>query len=175
MHGWGNRFNRCTVALVAFLVMSIAAWAGECQAQVKQRLEVRLKVDLPSIGVAGMDEATQGVLVSEIAGQERMRGSDSGSSSSGFSISFYENIGVLVSVMTSAPTACGYLNDGTTCFSKAIVTDKDSMQFRLCNNNLLRHSIYGNAQPFVAYVFILNREKKTYDNTIRTVIIEIMS
>ena len=90
----------------------------------------------------------------------------------GFSISAYENITVLLSFTSQELSEknrqsvypsridCGYLNDGTTYFTRAIITNGNFVQFRLRNNNLLKRSMKVNDPLFVAYTFFLVHHTK---------------
>jgi hypothetical protein len=90
----------------------------------------------------------------------------------GFSISAYENLTVLLSFTTPKlfeknkqsvypmRIDCGYLNDGTTYFNRAIITDRNFVQFRLRNNNLLKRSMKISDPLFVAYTFFLVHHAK---------------
>jgi hypothetical protein len=148
----------------------------QIQAQNKQPMNVKLRVS-PSVSVGGMEAGVQRAFANEIPQLTQMfRGraaeADSVSFGSGFALSAYENITVLVGVTVptfvgksgdkpgAARITCGYLNDGTTYFRRAILTNKRVVQFRLMNSNLLKQSMKLDNPLFVAYVFFLITESK---------------
>lgn len=165
-----NRFDRCTAALAVALMALTAALMSESQAQVRQSLKVSVRA-LPSVSIAGMDGGVERALADDMLQlskkfQDKTGGTGSASLSSGFSISAYENITVLLSFTKEGERwsnrnsdvlriICGYLNDGTTCFKRATVVNKNPIQFRLRDNNLMKRSMQSDNPLFVAYVFFL--------------------
>ncbi|MGA3245288.1 MAG: hypothetical protein ABSE41_11770 [Bacteroidota bacterium] len=170
------RFDCCAATLSVALMALTATLMSECQAQIKQTLRVRVNAS-PSVSVARMDEGARRIFADEMPQQTEMfqgrtRGADSVSLGSGFLISAYENITVLLSFTTPAGTrqssnssdatriTCGYLNDGTTYFRRATITNKNPIEFRLRNNGLLKRSMQFDNPLFVAYVFFLVDQRK---------------
>jgi hypothetical protein len=170
------RFDRCAATLTLALMALTAALMTEGQAQIKQTLRVRVNAS-PLVSVARMDAGAQRAFADEMPQlsqmfRERSRGLDSVSLGSGFSISSFENITVKLSFTTpggarqrendsdAVRILCGYLNDGTTYFRRATITDKSPIQFRLRNSNLLERSMQLTNPLFVAYVFFLIDQRK---------------
>jgi hypothetical protein len=163
--------------MVAVSLMAIiAAFSSESQAQNKQSMKVKLNVS-PSVSVGGMEAGAQRAFANEIPQLTQMfRGRAGGANSvrfgSGFALSAYENVSVLLSFTApararkssndadAARITCGYLNDGTTYFRRATITNKRAIQFQLMNNSLLKRSMKLNNPLFVAYVFFLITEPK---------------
>jgi hypothetical protein len=168
----------------------------EGQVQMKPTMKIKLNVS-PSINISGMDAGLQGSLTEEVLHLNRLiaertgksdyvdlshgsgfsvlrderTGAPDSVSGSGFSISAFENITVLLSYTIphsdsnndasyAVRMLCGYLNDGTTYFRRANVTDKNSIQFQLRNSNVLKRSMKFNNAKFVAYVFFLVNLRK---------------
>lgn len=189
------RVQRCEVSLVLALVTLIAGFFGESSAQMQPTLKVKLDVS-PSVNISKIDESSQVSFKDELVdlGQLVRRqsgGTDSISLGPGFAVSAYENITVLVTVKTplgvslrrnkadSPRITCGYLNDGTTYFRRATITQKSEVEFRLRNNNLLKRSMKLTNPLFVAYVFFFINERKearTNENQVpvSTVTVEFM-
>jgi hypothetical protein len=149
----------------------IAGLSSENNAQIKPSMKINLNV-LPSISIARMDVDLQALFAEDIAHLNEFASRGNGNEDPvsldfGFSISAFENITVLLSYtkpelsekdkLSSYPTriVCGYLNDGTTYFKRAITTDKNFIEFRLRNNNLLKRSMKFSDPLFVAYTFFL--------------------
>ncbi|HEY9166172.1 MAG TPA: hypothetical protein VIS48_08440 [Candidatus Kryptonia bacterium] len=163
------------VIVLAIAVMTLTAGIPlESEAQVKPTLKIKVNVE-SSVGISKMDAGMKGLLIEEspflkdlISGEFGER--DTVSLSSGYAISAYENISVLVTVTTpglirdgnpnSPRITCGYLNDGTTYFRRATITNKSAIDFRLRNNSLLKRSMKTRNPLFVAYVFFLIHQQK---------------
>jgi hypothetical protein len=124
-------------------------------------------VNNADLGYGFQRSSIEGLSQQDVLIGERTGGVDSVFLGSGFSISAYENITVLLS-FTPPVTAdrskndsramrilCGYLNDGTTYFRRATITNKSAVQFRLRNKSLLKRSMKLNNPQFIAYVFFL--------------------
>ncbi len=174
--GW-HRVAACAARVAIAMVALTAGLSSETQAQIKPSMKIKIDVS-SSVGISQVEAGVQNLIAKEVAHleesiAERAGGADPVSLSPGFSISAYENIRVLVSVTTpeqmsdgkdsvNAPQiSCGYLNDGTTYFSRATITNKSAIQFRLRNNNLLKRSMKLENPLFVAYVFfVINRQKQ---------------
>ena len=170
------RFDRCAATLTVALMMLTAAFTSESRAQIGPSLKIKLNVS-PSINISKIDAGSQISLNEEMSHLNQLiprqsKGADSVSFGSGFSISAYENIPVLLSFTTPVMVGksnkhsgavrilCGYLNDGTTYFRRATVTYKSVVQFRLRNNSLLKRSMKLNNPLFAAYVFFLTNQRK---------------
>jgi len=170
------RFDHCMASLAVVLLALTAGLSGEIQAQIKPSLKIKLNVS-PSITVSKIDAGAQSSFRGELAHLNELiprqtGGADSVRFGSGFSISAYENITVLLRVTPpvqagqrnkysgAARILCGYLNDGTTYFRRATIANKSAIQLRLRNNNLLRRSMKLNNSLFVAYVFFLVNQRK---------------
>lgn len=168
--------DHCKARLAVALMALTAAWMSEGQAQIKQTLRIRVNAS-PSVSVVRMDESARRIFADEMPRltemfQGRTRGMDSVSLGSGFLISAYENVSVLVSCTTpelkshsssdsgAVRITCGYLNDGTTYFRRATMTNKNRIEFRLRNNSLLKRSMQFDNPLFVAYVFFLVDQRK---------------
>lgn len=139
---------------------------------------IKVKVDVsPAINVSKLDESSQISFSEEIARLNELLPQEAGEKKPvgigpGFAISAYENISVLVRVRTplvpgygtpavDAPkVTCGYLNDGTTYFRRATITNKTSVEFRLRNDNLLRQSMRLSNSLLTAYIFLIVNERK---------------
>lgn len=181
---------------VALIVMAMTAGLlSESQAQIKPSMKIKLNV-LPSINISRMDADMQKLFTEDIAHlneliAERNDGADPVSLGCEFSISAYENITVLLSYTTLVQAVqsnndshpmrivCGYLNDGTTYFKRATITNKNAIQFRLRNNNLLKRSMKLSKPLFIAYAFFLvNQEKENTKNEnpvpVSTITVEFM-
>ena len=161
---------------VALIVMAMTAGLlSESQAQIKPSMKIKLNV-LPSTNISRMDADMQKLFTEDIAHlneliAERNDGADPVSLGCEFSISAYENITVLLSYTTLVQAVqsnndshpmrivCGYLNDGTTYFKRATITNKNAIQFRLRNNSLLRRSMKLDNSLFVAYVLFLTNQR----------------
>lgn len=170
------RFDCYAAALAVALITLTGGLSRESQAQIKPSLKIKLSVS-PSINISKIDEGLQGVFTEELSHFKelipgRKGGADSVSFGSGFSISSYENIAVILSFTvpekvgksnirsSAARIRCGYLNDGTTYFRRARITDKSPLQFRLRNNSLLKRSMQFTNPQFVAYVFFMVIQRK---------------
>jgi len=171
------RFNRCAALLAVSLMAISAAFSSESQAQNKQSMKVKLSVS-PSVSVGRMEAGVQQAFANEIPQLTQMfRGrageADSVSFGVGFALSAYENVAVLLSftipsragvrndhASDAARITCGYLNDGTTYFRRATITNKSVIQFRLMNNSLLKRSMKLNNPLLVAYVFFVITQPK---------------
>ncbi|MCX6120385.1 MAG: hypothetical protein NTX44_02045 [Ignavibacteriales bacterium] len=167
-------------AMIVMLIL-FAGWSGESQAQIKSSMKIKLNV-LPSINITRMDGDLQILFAEDITHMNELvsvknGGEDIVSLDFGFSISAYENITVLLSFTNPElfeknkqsvypmRIDCGYLNDGTTYFTRATITNRNSMQFRLRNNNLLKRSMKLSDPLFVAYTFFLvHHQKATIKN-----------
>jgi hypothetical protein len=166
----------------AIVVLILTAGLSvESQAQMKASMKIKLNV-LPSINITRMDGDLQTLFAEDIAHMNELAsakpgGEDIVSLDFGFSISAYENITVLLSFTNPElfeknkqsvypmRIDCGYLNDGTTYFTRATITNTNFMQFRLRNNNLLKRSMKLSDPLFVAYTFFLvHHEKGTTRN-----------
>ena len=169
------------IRVVIVVMILTAGLSGESQAQIKPSMRVNLSV-LPSVNIARMDVDLQTLFSEDIAqlnelASTKTGGEDPVSLDFGFSISAYENITVLLSYTKPGQTekderslypiriVCGYLNDGTTYFKRATISNKNALQFRLRNNNLLKHSMKISNPLFVAYAFFLVNHK---EGTIKT-------
>jgi hypothetical protein len=155
--------------------------SGESQAQMTPLMKVKLNV-LPSVNITRMDDDLRTLFAEDITHLNELASAKPGnedivSLDFGFSISAYENITVLLSFTSPELSEkdkqsvypmridCGYLNDGTTYFNRAIITDRNFVQFRLRNNNLLKRSMKISDPLFVAYTFFLvHHAKGTLNN-----------
>jgi hypothetical protein len=164
------RLNRY-VFRIALIGILVAGFSVDNLAQIKPSMKIKLDV-LPSINVARMDVDLQALFAENIAHLNELAsigksGEDPISLDFGFSISAYENITVLLSYTKPEISEkennryypmrilCGYLNDGTTSFKRAITTEKNFLEFRLRNNHLLKRSMKFSEPLFVAYAFFL--------------------
>jgi hypothetical protein len=164
------RLNR-NVLRIALIGILVAGFSVEVLAQIKPSMKIKLDV-LPSINVARMDVDLQVLFAENIAHLNELASTGNGSEDPvsldfGFSISAYENITVLLSYTKPEISEkennryyplrilCGYLNDGTTNFKRAITTEKNFLEFRLRNNRLLKHSMKFSEPILVAYAFFL--------------------
>jgi hypothetical protein len=155
-----------------FFVMALTVClTGKSVTQIKPSMKINLNV-LPSVNISRMSGDLQNLFAEDIGhlnelASAKTGGEDPVSLDFGFSISAYENITVLLSFtrpelseknshsVNPMRFVCGYLNDGTTYFKRAIITEKNFMQFRLRNNNLLKRSMIHSDPLFVAYAFFL--------------------
>jgi hypothetical protein len=171
--------NHCTDRMIRFALIAMALAAGlsgESQAQLNPSMKVKVNV-LPSVNITRMDGDLRTLFAEDIAHLNELAsvkngGEDIISLDFGFSISAYENITVLLSFTSPeliekkkqsvfpSRIDCGYLNDGTTYFTRAIITNGNFMQFRLRNNNLLKRSMKLSDPLFVAYAFFLVHHQK---------------
>jgi hypothetical protein len=160
-----------TMRFALIMLLLIIGLLCECFAQLKPSMKVKLNV-FPSVNIARMDIDLHSLFAEDIAHLNELvsaktGGEDPVSLDFGFSISAYENITVILSFTSpelsernknslySMRIDCGYLNDGTTYFRRATITNRNSMQFRLRNNNLLKRSMKLSDPLFVAYTFFL--------------------
>ena len=166
--------RRCLPGLVigAVFAMMLTAFApGRCFGQLKPAMKIKVSV-LPSINIARMDVDLQSLFAEDInhineLASVKNAGEDPITLEFGFSISAYENINVLLSYTRPEVSdkdnhsvyplrmVCGYINDGTRFFKRAIITNSSSVLFRLRNNNLLKRSMRHTDPLFVAYTFFL--------------------
>jgi hypothetical protein len=154
----------------------IVGLSGESQAQMTPSMKIKLNV-LPSVNITRMDDDLQTLFAEDIAHLNELASAKPGnedivSLDFGFSISAYENITVLLSFTSPELSEknrqsvypsrinCGYLNDGTTYFTRAIITNGNFVQFRLRDNNLLKRSMKVSDPLFVAYTFFLVHHTK---------------
>jgi hypothetical protein len=167
-----HHFTARVFGVAIVVMMLINGFSTVSQAQMKPSMKIKLGV-LPSISVSTIEDANlQNLFAEDIAHlnellAERTGEADSVSLEYGFSISAYENIPVLLSFTKPVQIemdkknlypmriVCGYLNDGTTFFRRATITNKNALQFRLRNKNLLKRSMKISNPLFVAYVFFL--------------------
>jgi hypothetical protein len=166
-----RHFTNSLFEITLLVIVLVAGFSVENRAQIKPSMKIKLDV-LPSVNVARMDGDLQTLFTEDIAhlnelASARIGGEDLVSLDFGFSVSAYENITVLLSFtkpelseknkhsLDPMRIVCGYLNDGTTYFKRATITNKNSMQFRLRNNNLLKRSMKLGNPLFVAYAFFL--------------------
>jgi hypothetical protein len=154
----------------AFLLMAVSAIMVDISgAQIKPSMKIRLNV-LPSINIARMDVDLKTLFAEDISHMNELASVNSVGEAPisldfGFSISAYENIEVLIHFTKPDSSdnnglfpmrmICGYINDGTAFFKRAIFANKDIMQFRLRNNNLLKSSMKLSDPLLVAYTFFL--------------------
>ena len=167
LHRYAARVIRAAIVVM----IMITGLSIESQAQIKHSMKVNLNV-LPSVNISRMNGDLQSLFAEDIAHLNELvsaktGGEDPVSLDFGFSISAYENITVLLSftkpeqIEKNNPSlypmriVCGYLNDGTTYFKRATITNRNIMQFRLRNNNLLKRSMKLSNPLFVAYAFFL--------------------
>lgn len=171
---------RLFVARAAGFVVVVTALTAvpfcESRAQIVPLLRVKIDVSA-SVGVSQVQPGVQILIQEELEHLKelvavRSGGAESLNLTSGFSISAFENIRVLVSIATPGRTvdandstsslrlSCCYLNDGTTYFCRATITDTSAAQFRLRNVNLLKRSMKLENPLFVAYVFFLVEHQK---------------
>ena len=166
---WVSRVALGTTVLLAVFVDHMIA---------QNQPTIKVKVDVsPAINVSKLDESSQISFSEEIARLNELLPQEAGEKKPvgigpGFAISAYENISVLVRVRTplvpgygtpavDAPkVTCGYLNDGTTYFRRATITNKTSVEFRLRNDNLLRQSMRLSNSLLTAYIFLIVNERK---------------
>ena len=170
-------FTSLMVRTVIFLITVCLALPGKNVAQTKPSIKVKLNV-LPSIRIAAIDADLKTLFAEDISHLNelvsvRTGGEEPISLDYGFSISAYENINVLLSFtrpsvenkknQSAYPMriVCGYINDGTTNFKRATISNKYSLQFRLRNNNLLKRSMKMSDPFFVAYTFFLVNRSNT--------------
>lgn len=160
------------IGAAAVVAVLTAGLSSESKAQTTPLMKIKIDVS-PSVGISQVEAGVQNLITGELAHLERSFNNQLAGAGeppslvSGFAISAYENIDVLVSVAFPGQTAnkkdnanslritCGYLNDGTTYFRRATITDKSSIQFRLRNENLLKRSMKLDNPLFVAYVIFL--------------------
>jgi hypothetical protein len=165
------RFSRYVFRIAMIVIVFITGFSFENLAQIKPSMKIKLNV-LPSISIARMDVDLQVLFAEDIAhlnelASTKSSGEDPISLDFGFSISAYENITVLLSYTKPEISEkekiryypmrilCGYINDGTTYFKRAITTEKNFIEFRLRNNNLLKRSMKFSEPLIVAYTFFL--------------------
>jgi len=159
------------IGVVIVVMILTAGLSSGSQAQMKPSMKIKLNV-LPSVNISRMDDDLQTLFTEDIAhlnelASAKTGGEDPVSLDFGFSVSAYENITVLLSYtkpelsekdkhsLDPVRIVCGYLNDGTTYFKRATITNRNYMQFRLRNNNLLKRSMKLSNPLFVAYAFFL--------------------
>ena len=173
LHRYAARVIRAAIVVLILIV----GLSGESQAQMKPSMKIKLNV-LPSISVSTIEDANlQSLFAEDIThlnelASTKFGGEDIISLDFGFSISAYENLTVLLSFtrpelsennkqsVYPSRIVCGYLNDGTTYFTRATFTNGNFMQFRLRNNNLLKRSMKIGDPLFVAYTFFLVQHAK---------------
>jgi hypothetical protein len=177
---WHSFHARVIGAAVVAIALTVGL-SGESQAQMTPSMKIKLNV-LPSVNITRMDDDLQTLFAEDITHLNELASAkpsneDIVSLDFGFSISAYENITVLMSFTSPELSEknkqsvypsridCGYLNDGTTYFNRAIITDRNIVQFRLRNNNLLKRSMKVSDPLFVAYTFFLvHHTKSTLSN-----------
>jgi hypothetical protein len=171
-----HRFHARVIGAAVVTMALIVGLSGESQAQMTPSMKIKLNV-LPSVNITRMDDDLRTLFAEDITHLNELASAKSGnedivSLDFGFSISAYENITVLLSFtspelseknrqsVSPSRINCGYLNDGTTYFNRAIITDGNIVQFRLRNNNLLKRSMKVSDPLFVAYTFFLVHHAK---------------
>jgi hypothetical protein len=171
-----HRFAACVIRAAIVVLILTTGLSGESQAQLKASMKVKLNV-LPSVNITRMDGDLRTLFAEDIAHLNELASAKNGnediiSLDFGFSISAYENLTVLLSFTSPEMSGknkqnvyplrivCGYLNDGTTYFTRAIITNGNSTQFRLRNNNLLKRSMKLSDPLFIAYTFFLVHHQK---------------
>ncbi len=172
---WNCFDSRAAVFALGLMVL-IAGLSDEGQGQIKPSMKIKLNV-LPSVTISEIAAGAQSQFKGELAHlngltSRQIGKTDSVKAGPGFTITAFENISVLLSYTTPSRPAkgnnrtgavrvlCGYLNDGTTYFRRATITDKSPIQIRLRNNRLLKHSMLFSDPQFVAYVFFLISQRK---------------
>jgi len=173
LHRYAARIIR---AAIVVLILT-AGLSGESQAQIKASMKVKLNV-LPSVNITRMDDDLRTLFAEDISHLNELASAKNGNNEDiisldfGFSISAYENLTVLLSFTNPELSeknkqsvypvriVCGYLNDGTTYFTRAIITNGNSTQFRLRNNNLLKRSMKLSDPLLIAYTFFLVHHQK---------------
>ncbi len=176
-----HSFHARIIGTAVVAMALIVGLSGESQAQITPLMKVKLNV-LPSVNITRMDDNLRTLFAEDITHLNELASAKPGnedivSLDFGFSISAYENITVLLSFTSPVlfqkneqsvypmRINCGYLNDGTTYFNRAIITDGNFVQFRLRNNNLLKRSMKAIDPLFVAYTFFLvHHQKATISN-----------
>jgi hypothetical protein len=171
-----HRFAARVIRAAIVVLILTTGLSGESQAQLKASMKIKLNV-LPSVNITRMDGNLQTLFAEDISHMNELASAKTGgedlvSLDYGFSISAYENITVLLSFTSPELSGknkqsvypmridCGYLNDGTTYFTRAIIANRNSMQFRLRKNNLLKRSMKLSDPLFVAYTFFLVHHAK---------------
>lgn len=168
-----HRFAARVITGAIVVLILTTGLSRESQSQMKPSMKVKLNV-LPSVNIARVDGDLRTLFAGDIAHLNELAsakpgGEDPVSLDFGFSISAYENITVLMSYTSPELSShslypirivCGYINDGTTHFNRATMTNGNFMQFRLRNNNLLKRSMKLGDPLFVAYTFFLIRHEK---------------
>ena len=166
-----HRFAARVIRAAIVVMVLTAGLSGESEAQMKPSMRIKLNV-LPSVNITRMDGNLQALFAEDISHLNELASARNGaediiSLDFGFSISAYENITVLLSFTSPELSVknkhslypmrivCGYLNDGTNYFKRAIITNRNFVQFRLRNNNLLKRSMKLGDPLFVAYTFFL--------------------
>jgi hypothetical protein len=162
-------FNKYNIRIALFLMVLSAIMFDIISAQIKPTLKVKLNV-LPSINITRMDVDLKTLFAEDITHMNELASAKSigevpVSLDFGFSISAYENINVLINFTKPDSSnknglypmriICGYINDGTTFFKRATITNRNTIQFRLRNNNLLKNSMKLSDPLLVAYAFFL--------------------
>ena len=175
-----HRFAAHVIRAAIVVIVLATGLSGESVAQMKPSMKIKLNV-LPSVNITRVDGNLQTLFAEDIThlnelASAKTGGEDPISLDFGFSISAYENITVLLSFTNPELSAknehslypmrmvCGYLNDGTTYFKRATITNRNFMQFRLRNNNLLKRSMKLSDPLFVAYTFFLIHQEKSTRN-----------
>jgi hypothetical protein len=171
-----HSFHACIIGAAVVAIALTVGLSGESQAQMTPLMKVKLNV-LPSVNITRMDDDLRTLFAEDIThlnelASAKLGNEDIVSLDFGFSISAYENITVLLSFTNPELSeknkqsvypmriVCGYLNDGTTYFNRAVMTDGNFVQFRLRNNNLLKRSMKAIDPLFVAYTFFLIHHQK---------------
>jgi len=178
---FGDSLRMTKMAVVAMAMIALTS-VPFCEAQVRTKPMLKVRVDVsPSVGISEVEPMTDVLIAKDLEHLEGKLAAEAPVTFiSGFAISAYENISILVSVTTQGESTtghceehsdeaipvmrpqitCGYLNDGTTYFERAIITDSGAVLFRLRNIDLLRRSMKLSNPLFVAYVFFLIRNEK---------------
>jgi hypothetical protein len=171
------RFTARVLRAAIVVLILTTGLSGESQAQMKSSMKIKLNV-LPSVNITRMDGNLQTLFAEDITHMNELAsaktdGEDLVSLDYGFSISAYENLTVLLSftspelseknIQSVFPMRIdlGYLNDGTNYFKRATITNRNSIQFRLRNNNLLKRSMKLSDPLLVAYTFFLVHHAKS--------------
>jgi hypothetical protein len=173
--------RRCAALTAAAVMLLASTLVIRSHAQDGQALQFRLRAT-PSVTVSRMDRGAQRTFADNMAQLTKMfedptREADYVTFSGGLSIAAYENIPVQISITTPEITlpglqdiveglmadtriTWGYLNDGTTFFMRAMVTNESPVAFRLRNNGLLRRSMRSGDPLFIAHVFFIINQRK---------------
>lgn len=161
--------SKSNIRVALFLTLISAIMVDIGGAQIKPSIKVKLNV-LPSINIARMDVDLKTLFAEDISHMNELASAKSVGETPvsldfGFSISAYENIEVLMNIakpdlsnkneVYPMRIICGYINDGTTSFKRATLSNKETMQFRLRNRNLLKSSMKLSDPLLVAYTFFL--------------------